>query len=305
MIMARNSSLLVGFGLGAAVVVAAVVGYQLGHESSQPAPPAAAASNIEQQAAGGAPAQAAARPEVPAAQTVAPPAQASAGERQPVVGERTRHRAAEAEPVTAAEKPSAEVVPDAEPAPDAAASAAAQPAAPAWVDVTIPAGTEVRIRLTDAVSSQTAAIGAPVEGELEDSVVADGRVALPAGARVHGTVTDAHALKKVGGQARLALQFTTIEVEGHSIPIEAAFSRIGKSETGKDSATIAAGALVGAILGNQAKNNKRGKLVGGLVGAGAGAAIAASTEGETISLPAETVLQLHLKNAVTLAVPNR
>ena len=166
--------------------------------------------------------------------------------------------------------------------------------------MTVPDGTQLSLALTAPLSSQTAQVGDAVEAELTESVAVGGRVALPAGTRLSGRVTEAHALAKIGGQARLSFSLDTAVVDGREVPIAAHFARVGKSETGKDAATIAAGAAIGIILGNQSKHNDRGKVIGGVLGGAAGTGVAAATKGETIELPAGTGLRLTLRGAVTV-----
>lgn len=173
-------------------------------------------------------------------------------------------------------------------------------AAPAPEPIRIPDGTQISLALTSPLSSQTAQVGDVVSAELIEAVVVDGLVALPAGTRVAGRVTEAHALAKIGGQARLAFSLETLFTGGREVPIAASFARTGKSETGKDAATIAAGAAIGIILGNQSKHNDRGKVIGGVLGGAAGTGVAAATKGETIELPAGTELRLTLRGAVTV-----
>ena len=164
--------------------------------------------------------------------------------------------------------------------------------------LTVPDGTQLSLALTAPLSSQTAQVGDAVEAELTEAVAVDGRVALAAGTRLSGRVTEAHALAKIGGQARLAFSFDSAVVDGREVPIAAHFAREGKSETGKDAATIAAGTAIGIILGNQSKHNDRGKVIGGVLGGAAGTGVAAATKGETIELPAGTELRLTLRGAV-------
>jgi len=54
------------------------------------------------------------------------------------------------------------------------------------------------------MSSQASRPGEVFHAEVAQDVVVGGRAALPAGARVTGTVTEAQALRKIGGRARLA-----------------------------------------------------------------------------------------------------
>lgn len=177
---------------------------------------------------------------------------------------------------------------------------ASPPAPRPVVMLTVPDGTQISLALTTPLSSQSTLPGDAVEAELTDAIEVGGRIALPTGTRLTGRVSEAHALKKVGGQARLAFSLDTALVDGREVPIEAHFAREGKSETGKDAATIAAGTAIGIILGNQAKKNDRGKVIGGVLGGAAGTGIAAATKGETIELPAGTELRLTLRQAVTV-----
>lgn len=197
------------------------------------------------------------------------------------------------------------VAPPAAPAPGPESDAAGAEPTPPRVETSmvVPAGTKILLRLETGVSSQTAAIGDPVRAQVAEAVVVDGTTAIPAGALAYGRVSDAHAIRKIGGQARLAIAFESVAVSGRTVAIQAAFAREGKSETGKDAATIAAGAAVGTVLGNQAKHNDRGKVLGGLIGAGVGTAIAASTPGETIELGAGTTLRLTLRSDAEVRVP--
>jgi len=187
-----------------------------------------------------------------------------------------------------------------EPAPEPEVRAA--PPAPRTQTVTLEPGTPLRIRLLDAISSQTSAVDDPVSGELSEPVVIGGRTVLARGARVRGRVSAAHPLAKVGGQAQLAVDFDRLVGDLATLDIAATWARMGKSETGKDAATIAGGAAAGAILGNQAKKNDRGKILGALIGAGVGAAIASKTPGEKIELPAGTVLEVELAAPVEVEV---
>ena len=109
-------------------------------------------------------------------------------------------------------------------------------------------------------------------------VTADGLVAIPAGARVIGVVTEAVPLKRIGGRARLGLELDRLVLPDSSEqPISAALAEASRSETGKDAATIGGGAAAGAV-------------------------IASRTEGEAIEIPEGTFLTLALEQPVRLTV---
>lgn len=271
----------------AGVVLAVLVGFLVGRGSGGDAPAAVAPSSLVN-----APSQAApSSPPAAIPSTSRPPA--------PVPGAApSTTRPAETAPVTR-ERWNQNGDPTADPTPRA--GEASPPAPRPVVMLTVPDGTQISLALTTPLSSQSTQPGDAVEGELTEAIEVGGRVALPTGTRLTGRVSEAHALKKVGGQARLAFSLDTALVDGREVPIEAHFAREGKSETGKDAATIAAGTAIGIILGNQAKKNDRGKVIGGVLGGAAGTGIAVATKGETIELPAGTELRLTLRQAVTVA----
>ncbi|HEX9669298.1 MAG TPA: glycine zipper domain-containing protein [Thermoanaerobaculia bacterium] len=167
--------------------------------------------------------------------------------------------------------------------------------------VTVPAGTTLEVELLETVSSQTSQVGDSVRARVSGSVHEDGVNAIPAGSEVIGVVSDAQALRRVGGRARLAIDFTELVLpSGQTVPISASYSQIGKSETAKDAATIGAGAAAGGILGKQIEKDRRGTVIGAIVGAAAGTAIAAKTKGRQVTLPAGTSLSVSLQDSVTV-----
>jgi len=277
----------------AAVVLAVLVGFLVGRgtgggspaESATPSPVADAPSNAAQNAS-------------PAATSLPAPVPATARPAAPASDARPRaNRPAETAPA-AGQRWNQNGDPAVDPTPRA--GEASPPTPRPVVMLTVPDGTPISLALTAPLSSQSTQPGDAVEAELTEAIEVGGRVALPTGTRLTGRVSEAHALKKVGGQARLAFSLDTAIVDGREVPIEAHFAREGKSETGKDAATIAAGTAIGIILGNQAKKNDRGKVIGGVLGGAAGTGVAAATKGETIELPAGTELRLTLRQAVTV-----
>ena len=184
------------------------------------------------------------------------------------------------------------------------ASAPAPRPEPQIVRLEVPAGTRIELDLQSGLSSQTAAVGDTVAAEVSETIRVDGRPAIPAGTRVEGRVVEVHPLAKIGGHASLSVAFERLLLAEEDAPIVASWRREGKSETGKDAATIAAGAAVGTIAGNQAKKNDKGKAIGALIGAGLGTLIASKTPGETVELPAGSHLTLTLRDPVEVTIRN-
>jgi hypothetical protein len=117
-----------------------------------------------------------------------------------------------------------------------------------------------------------------------------------------GRVTEAHQ-PKVGGRARLALEFTTVELpSGESAPIEAVFSASGKKQNLKDAGIIAGSTVGGAILG-EAVDEGEGGVIGGILGGIGGAVAASRNKAVPVEIPAGTVMAVELVRPVTLEVP--
>src|ERR1700690_41923 len=69
--------------------------------------------------------------------------------------------------------------------------------------IIVPAGTALTVRLGQAVGSKISQAGQSFSGTLANSVVIDGKTAIPAGAAATGTVTDAKPLGRFAVRAGL------------------------------------------------------------------------------------------------------
>ena len=164
--------------------------------------------------------------------------------------------------------------------------------------ITIPAGTVVTVRTSQALSSKTSQAGETFTATVAQPVNVGESVAIPDGAKATGTVVTAHALGRFKGGALLQLKLTSIEIGGQNVPVET--SSVARSEKGKGkrSATlIGGGAGLGALIGGIAGGGK-GAAIGALAGAGAGTAGTAFTGNKEIVIPAEYALSFKLTNPV-------
>jgi len=90
----------------------------------------------------------------------------------------------------------------------------------------IPAGTELQIRLTAPLSSESAKVGQPISAVLIAPVVVNGQIEMNAGAAVIGLVKDVTSTKD-GAQARLTPQFDQIgDAAGHRAKLAAKLTAI-------------------------------------------------------------------------------
>jgi len=176
-----------------------------------------------------------------------------------------------------------------------------QPAPPPQpTSVTIPAGTEITVRLGDAVGSKISQPGQSFSATVARDVQIDGNTVIPSGASASGVVVDAKPLGRFKGGAVLQLKLNSISINGSSVPVET--SSVSRTATGKGKRTgamIGGGAGLGAIIGGIAGGGK-GAAIGALAGAGAGTAGTAFTGNKDIVLPAESALSFKLDQPVVL-----
>ena len=174
--------------------------------------------------------------------------------------------------------------------------------------VTVPAGRVLDVEFTKTLASNSSAPGESFRARVAHDVEEDGEVVIPAGSEILGQVTEAVPLRKVGGQAKLALRFTDLVLpSGATVPIDASFVQQGRSETGKDAAAIGGGAAAGAVIGHVLGkgNRSKGAVIGAIIGAAAGTAIASKTPGEEVVIPQGSVVSLKLDESVRVKVTTR
>lgn len=168
---------------------------------------------------------------------------------------------------------------------DKEAAAAKAAAAEAAKPIVVPAGTQLPVSLSQQLSSKTAKVGDAFEALITSDVSADGRVAVPSGTRLTGTVTHVvSGSQAIGAVPMIGLKFDQLVLAGGTrIPITGELSEKGASEKGRDTAKILGGAAAGAVLGHQVKHGDSGKVIGGILG-GAIGAVAAKKTGTEVTL---------------------
>jgi len=179
---------------------------------------------------------------------------------------------------------------------DSTTSAPAHPAAPQAV--VIPAGTELTVRLGQAVGSKISQPGQSFSATLANPVTVGGQSAIPSGAAVTGTVVDAKPLGHFAGGARLELKLTSISINGADQPVTtSSVVRVIKGKGKRTGIMAGGGAGLGAIIGGIAGGGK-GAAIGAVAGAGAGTAGGAMTGNKEIVFPAEAALSFKLAEAL-------
>ena len=174
-------------------------------------------------------------------------------------------------------------------APPGAAVATLPAQAVASGPVTIPAGTMMMVKLDKAISTASHQKGAVMTGLLEQDLVVDKQVVAPKGTLLYGVVVESVGGKRLGNQ-KIGFQFNSIMINNEKVAIVT--PPLG-AEGGRGGAlkTVAGAALIGgAIDGNS------GAKTGALVGAGA----AVLAGGRHIQIPAGTLAEIPINQAVTI-----
>lgn len=185
-----------------------------------------------------------------------------------------------------------------------------QPPPPAYETptgpVTVPQGTLLQLRTSEALSSKRAKDGEPVQFTVIRDVAFGGVLAIPRGATVHGVVTE---VKKVGsgdlgGSSELALRLTSLDLGGQSYPLDTdQFKVKGPSKTGQTVGNAVGGGIVGAIIGC-AVGRGAGCAIGAGAGVAAGTAASAASPGPGVWIPAEALVTFHLNTPLTVTPVN-
>jgi hypothetical protein len=156
---------------------------------------------------------------------------------------------------------------------------------------TLPAGTELDVRLASRLTSDTAQVEDRFEATTIVDLRKDGRVIIPAGSVVRGVVTDVDKAGRIERKGKLSLSFDQIRINGRVYPIRGTVTQALEAGGYKEDAEkIGAGAAVGAIIGGIIGGVK-GALIGVLIGGG-GTLVA--TEGKDVHLPPGTILRVRL-----------
>ncbi|MBI1966627.1 MAG: hypothetical protein HYS40_01435 [Gemmatimonadetes bacterium] len=195
------------------------------------------------------------------------------------------------------------------PTPPAARSAppAPKPTAPAApTSYTAAAGTRLDMAVTDTISSRKNKVGDTFAATVvEDVKDVAGRVVIPAGSVVNGTITEVKPAPNPDTPGALTLAVSSVTVRGMNYPLEARIDsletvRQGRGVTTGDAAKVAGGAAAGAILGRVLGGNKKGTIIGGVVGGAVGTAVAVGTKDADIVLPAGAHINLTITKPLTV-----
>jgi hypothetical protein len=195
-----------------------------------------------------------------------------------------------------------------------AAALAQEPAAQPPV-FPVPTGTRVPLVMINSVSTKHAAEGDRVYLETSFPILAGGRVVIPAGSYVAGTITASKRAGRIKGKSELYLRFDSLTLpNGITRDFRARMGGLdgrasedfdrgegkikGEGTKGQDAMKVAtaagAGTSVGVIAGSAAGRPAMGAGIGAAAGAAAGIAGVLLSRGQDVVLGRGTVVEMVL-----------
>ena len=178
-----------------------------------------------------------------------------------------------------------------------------EPPAPQFLEVTVPSDSVVGLQIETALSSDSARVEDRVVAHVTRDVRADGRIAIPAGSKVIGSVSLVDRGGRVKEQARLGVRFHTIILaDGTELPLQTeTIYREGESPANASAAKMGGGAIGGAILGAILGGGK-GAAIGGAIGAAGGSAAVMAGGRKPAQIAAGSPVTVKVLSPVTVTV---
>jgi type IV secretion system protein VirB10 len=191
-------------------------------------------------------------------------------------------------------------------------------AAPAPAEFVVPAGTKIPLSLMNSLSTKHSAEGDRVYLETVFPITIDGRIIIPRGSYVSGTVSEAKRPGRIKGKGELFLRFDSLTLpngitrdfrsrvggtDSEAGELDRNEGKIrGEGNKGGDARTVAkttaAGTGVGGIAGSAAGHTGMGAGIGAAAGAAAGLAAVLLSRGPDLVLPKGTSFEMVLDRNV-------
>jgi type IV secretion system protein VirB10 len=183
----------------------------------------------------------------------------------------------------------------------------------------IPARTRVPLVLVNSVSSKTSEVGDQVYLQTSFPVAAGGRIVIPEGSYVTGTITQVKRPGKIRGRGEIYVRFDNLmlrngvrrDFRGTVTATDGSQSDMAEREgtiqaegtKGQDAATVAgttvSGTTTGTVIGAIEGNGGKGAAIGAGIGAAAGMIAVLLTRGKEVQLLRGTSLEMQLDRDLT------
>jgi hypothetical protein len=181
--------------------------------------------------------------------------------------------------------------------------AKSSPVLPETIQVSLPVGTLLRVRLNQPVSSSRNKTGDPFTATLKESLVISGQELVPSNSQLEGKISQAVESGRFQVSALLELRLNRLTLPDRTAYALATepFRKTGRSHLLRNIGLIGGGAILGAGIGS-VFGQVSGALLGIGLGAGAGAMMAYATGKEELALKAGSELVFKLSQPVAVSV---
>jgi len=168
--------------------------------------------------------------------------------------------------------------------------------------LTLPAGTIVRVRVDEWISSDRNSVGDSFSAVLDQPIVVGGWVVARRGQAQTGRVSTVKKGGHGGGASQLGVDIPELTlVDGQQLPLQTQlFQTSAGTSHGQDAAIIGTTTGLGAVIGAIAGRGT-GAAIGAGVGATAGIIGVMSTPGKPTVISPETILSFRLQAPVTIS----
>jgi hypothetical protein len=159
----------------------------------------------------------------------------------------------------------------------------------------LPDGTNVQVRLTQRLDSDTNKTGDTFQAIADKDVIVDRRVGIPAGSPVTGKLVEVRDSGKVSGRARMALTLSDVRVDDAIFPVRSNTITVESDDSkGRDAGVVGGAAAIGAIIGAITGGGK-GAAVGAAIGAAGGTGVVLVTTGKDVEFEPEQAFNFILE----------
>ena len=167
----------------------------------------------------------------------------------------------------------------------------ADKARPAEAQLVLPAGTWIKVRVDQPLSSNRNQPGDAFTATLSQPLIVDGLVVARSGQTIAGRVAEAEKAGRVKGGSRLGLELTEISLaDGHQLPVRTELiAYAGGASKGRDATAIGTTTGAGAAIG-AAAGGGFGSGMGAIAGAAASTIGVLVTRGRATKVYPESVL---------------
>jgi len=179
----------------------------------------------------------------------------------------------------------------------------------------VKSGTRIPLVLVNSISTKNAHEGDHLYLQTAFPIAMDGRIVVPQGSYVTGTITEVKRPGRVKGKGELYVRFDTLMLpNGVQRDFRAVVSQVdadenaqlkeegkieGDSNKGKDAGEVTGISATGATLGGLADRGWKGAGIGAGIGAAAGLGAILLTRGPDMRLPRGSSVEMQLDRELT------